>query len=364
MTLEAWVKPQAGSGKRTILAKLGRGSNAYALNSATHGGGAGGVAGIGGAKKVIAPDDLPLGKWTHIALTYDGASLRLYFNGAQIGATAAQGKMTPTGGPLRIGGNFIGGGWFKGVIDEVRIYNRTLAIAEIQRDMRRSAGPGARPAPAPAPAPATGTPGPFSVRHRVHARRGAHRRRAQARGAHHPHRVPDRRGHRLHGGVRGPGCLAGGRGDPARGLRGAHPQHRGGPEPGGVGQAVRPRRDLLGRPVRRRLRGAVHRVRQRDQLPAPGHLRGRRRLRAPGQGGDRRHQGRQPAGGRPGAGRRRQHQPQPLGEGHVRRGAQPGEHRRRLDRAPLRAAAPSGSRGSPASSRRPRRSGPPTCRSS
>ena len=162
MTLEAWVKPQAGSGKRTILAKLGRGSTAYALNSATHGGGAGGDAGIGGRKSVRAPDDLPLGKWTHIALTYDGSSLRLYFNGAQIGATAAQGKISPAGGPLRIGGNFIGGGWFKGVIDEVRIYSRTLTITEIQGDMRRSAGPRAAPVATPAPAPAPGGPGPFS----------------------------------------------------------------------------------------------------------------------------------------------------------------------------------------------------------
>jgi hypothetical protein len=162
MTLEAWVKPQAGSGRRTILAKLGRGSNAYALNAATHGGGAGGVAGIGGTKKVTAPDDLPLGKWTHIALTYDGSALRLFFNGAEVSETAVQGKMTTSGGPLRIGGNFIGGGWFKGIIDEVRIYSRPLATNEIQRDMRRSAGPRAAPSPAPTPAPAAGTPGPFS----------------------------------------------------------------------------------------------------------------------------------------------------------------------------------------------------------
>ena len=35
------------------------------------------------------PTTCPLGKWTHIALTYDGASLRLFFNGAQIGTTTA-----------------------------------------------------------------------------------------------------------------------------------------------------------------------------------------------------------------------------------------------------------------------------------
>jgi hypothetical protein len=162
MTLEAWVKPQAGSGKRTILAKLGRGSTAYALNSATHGGGAGGDAGIGGRKSVTTANDLPLGVWTHIALTYDGSALRLFFNGAQVGAADARGAITNGGGPLRIGGNFIGGGWFKGVIDEVRIYNRPLALPEIQRDMRRSAGPRPAPASTPAPAPAAGSPGPFS----------------------------------------------------------------------------------------------------------------------------------------------------------------------------------------------------------
>ena len=171
MTLEAWVKPQAGSGKRTILAKLGRGSNAYALNAATHGGGAGGVAGIGGAKKVTAPDDLPLGKWTHIAVTYDGAALRLFFNGAQIGTTPVQGKMTTSGGPLRIGGNFIGGGWFKGVIDEVRIYNRPLAD---HRDPGRHAALGRARAGArarPGPGPRGRHARPVQLRHRLHARR-------------------------------------------------------------------------------------------------------------------------------------------------------------------------------------------------
>ena len=39
MTIEAWAKPQANSGRRTILAKLGRGSRTYALYAATGNGG-------------------------------------------------------------------------------------------------------------------------------------------------------------------------------------------------------------------------------------------------------------------------------------------------------------------------------------
>src|SRR2546422_5448745 len=39
---------------------------------------------------------------------------------------------------LRIGGNSVSGEYFRGVIDEVRIYNRALAASEIQTDMSRS----------------------------------------------------------------------------------------------------------------------------------------------------------------------------------------------------------------------------------
>jgi len=40
-----------------------------------------------------------------------------------------------TSGALRIGGNSVSGEYFRGVIDEVRIYNRALAASEIQTDM-------------------------------------------------------------------------------------------------------------------------------------------------------------------------------------------------------------------------------------
>ena len=37
--------------------------------------------------------------------------------------------------PLRIGGNKVWGEYFKGSIDEVRVYNRALTATEIQADM-------------------------------------------------------------------------------------------------------------------------------------------------------------------------------------------------------------------------------------
>jgi len=78
---------------------------------------------------------VPLNAWTHVALTYDGAALRLYVNGTQVSTTDLAGPMASSTNPLRIGGNSVWGEYFKGLIDEVRIYNRPLAPSEIQADM-------------------------------------------------------------------------------------------------------------------------------------------------------------------------------------------------------------------------------------
>jgi hypothetical protein len=45
-----------------------------------------------------------------------------------------------TNGAFRFGGNMIWGEFFQGFIDEVRIYNRALAPAEIQADMNTPVG--------------------------------------------------------------------------------------------------------------------------------------------------------------------------------------------------------------------------------
>ena len=179
---------------------------------------------------------------------------------------------------------------------------------------------------------------PVLLRHRLDPRGRAHRRRPPRRRADHAHPLRDRHADLEHARVRRPRRPPGRRGDPAGGLQRPDRDLRGGARAGRVGARVRARRHLLERALRRRLRRALHRVRQRDQLRAPGHGRPGRRVRAAGQGGDRRHQGRQPARRPPGAGRRRQHQPEPVGARHARRGAEPRQPGGRLDRPPLRPA--------------------------
>ncbi len=85
-----------------------------------------------------------------MAVTFDGAAVRLFVNGAQAGSLPFVGSMAASTGPLRLGGNGIWGEWFAGLIDEVRVYNRALGASEIQQDLQRPVTGTAPPPPPPA----------------------------------------------------------------------------------------------------------------------------------------------------------------------------------------------------------------------
>ena len=135
MTLEAWVRPSSITGWRTVVLKEAPDGLAYSLYS---GNGASRPAGyvhpttdigVNGTANMVA------NTWTHLAVTYDGATLRMLVNGVQVSTAAAPGGTVLTNGVLRIGGNAFWGEYFSGIIDEVRIYNRPLTAAEVLTDM-------------------------------------------------------------------------------------------------------------------------------------------------------------------------------------------------------------------------------------
>ena len=153
MTLEAWVRPTTlGSGWRTVLLKEQPGNYVYALYGTTNASRPSGNVIAGGVDHDLRGNSpLALNTWAHLATTYDGTTLRLYVDGVLAGSEAATGAIATSTGALRIGGNAIWGEYFAGLIDEVRIYNRSLTQAEIQSDMTQSIGtpdtvaPGAPP---------------------------------------------------------------------------------------------------------------------------------------------------------------------------------------------------------------------------
>ena len=71
--------------------------------------------------------------WYFISGTFEGNTMRVYFNG-ELSETSTLSDIAPTTGMLRIGQQKTGSGrWFNGTIDDVRIYNRALSASEINQ---------------------------------------------------------------------------------------------------------------------------------------------------------------------------------------------------------------------------------------
>jgi hypothetical protein len=85
----------------------------------------------GTSTSVTSSANLPLNKWTHIAATYDGASLKVYVNGTLTG-TVANASGLPSGADAwYIGKAASGSNLFPGTMDEIRIWNATRTQSEI-----------------------------------------------------------------------------------------------------------------------------------------------------------------------------------------------------------------------------------------
>jgi hypothetical protein len=149
MTLEAWVNPSADAGVspnggwRTVIMKerstVGLSYALYGNDGNSNPSRPAGYIRNGSDIEAAAGPALPVGVWTHIAVTYDGATIRLYVNGVLRSSQASAGSIAASTAPLRIGGNTVfsspGTEYFAGLIDEVRVYNRALNAAEIAADM-------------------------------------------------------------------------------------------------------------------------------------------------------------------------------------------------------------------------------------
>ena len=129
-TMEAWIKPGVVQ-NGTIFNWGGSGG----VNTRS------GILYIGGYLFFVGESNdlqgtiaLPVGKWSHVAATFDGATLNIYVNGILDGSAAK--TLNTTGTTFRLGvasNNFAE--YFNGSIDEVRIWNTALTQAQLQTNM-------------------------------------------------------------------------------------------------------------------------------------------------------------------------------------------------------------------------------------
>lgn len=140
-TLEAWILlkeyPGGRDTRRWIINKNQneQADGHYALMVSADGVGA--YLNVGGGipnqyQAFSAKGALTLNEWHLLAATYDGATLKVFLNGKLAASTAVNKKRKPGCTPLDIGRRQDGLSYFKGIIDDVRVYNRALDVGELK----------------------------------------------------------------------------------------------------------------------------------------------------------------------------------------------------------------------------------------
>ncbi|SMC66598.1 glycoside hydrolase family 2 TIM barrel-domain containing protein [Kibdelosporangium aridum] len=136
VTLDAWVKPGKWTGDFRIV---GKGDHQYALKMKTektleffiH-------SGTWQAVQAPVPADF-YGNWHRVSGTYDGTALRLYIDGAEVASKPFSGPIDSSSAEVNVGRDFETSwndpsniGWMgRGVVDDVRIYDRSLTAVEL-----------------------------------------------------------------------------------------------------------------------------------------------------------------------------------------------------------------------------------------
>lgn len=140
-TVEVWLLPQVDNDYWTgVVGKPGRNYNFWLGQSNNAGGGYVHHRFRTSASSNDGCPDTPGGsismnQWTHVALVNNGSKCSTYINGRVMAEATFTGSLQSDSTPLYIGRNLDGGAsnYFRGIIDEVKIYNEPLSSAQIEK---------------------------------------------------------------------------------------------------------------------------------------------------------------------------------------------------------------------------------------
>ncbi|GEM_PF-1801059 len=126
ITVEMWVKPSGGQESAIIAGYLPNYKGYMLFNHRFS-------VYDGTEKQADASYSLEPQEWAYIVGTFDGNTVKVYKNG-RLESSAQQTKLLLSGANVTIGkASHYDGAYFHGLIDEVKIYNRALSNAEIQK---------------------------------------------------------------------------------------------------------------------------------------------------------------------------------------------------------------------------------------
>jgi subtilisin-like proprotein convertase family protein len=133
LTVEFWMKPELDSSSYTIIGKgqfrimTDNGLIRVQTNNNTK----------GYSNQRISKD-----KWTHVAVTFNknSGNMRIYINGSLDVTLTGLTTFTATNDSLVIGQSIYITDWYKGLLNEVRIWKTERSSSQIQANMRNSIG--------------------------------------------------------------------------------------------------------------------------------------------------------------------------------------------------------------------------------
>ena len=146
ITLSMWINPQPlATGDSVVLGKFWNTtmSSPYYQYGLELGGGNRTDFYVGttsGPRTALAGTTLPFNQWSYLAITFDGAQVKTYVNGALVNTQALSATITARGNAINVGADATPAQFNKGMLDDLRIYNRVLTQAQIQTDMAAPVG--------------------------------------------------------------------------------------------------------------------------------------------------------------------------------------------------------------------------------